>query len=156
MFLFFRRHTKPGDCMTDNQLFFSILARRAHIGQLRLRAILETSVHTQLRKLLLLQKKEYSTLEAHIHTLATSKGITLRNPDPLGLFISCRLLKLRISRCKSNAPIVSYVMHNCTQGMIDSLTVLNRCAPWNSSLRCTAQKLLDCERSCMIQLQDFL
>lgn len=142
--------------MNDNQRFLSMLASRTHIGQLRIRAILKITIHTRLRMILLLQKKEYASLEARIHSIAAAKGILLRKKDPLVMFLSCRLLTLRMICCKNDTPTVSYMIQNCTQGMIDSLHVLHRCPPRDPALRSTAQRLLDCERSCIMQLQDFL
>lgn len=149
-------HTLVGDTMTNDMLLLRLLAWRAQTGELRIRTILQSSMHTKLRMLLLVQKKEYSELEAHIHGLAAAKGIMLEEKDPLVQYLSSKLLMLRISLSKSNSTVAAYMIRSCTQGMIDAQTVLNRCPPGTNPLYCIAQRLLDCEKDCIYKLRIYL
>lgn len=142
--------------MSNDQLLLRCLASRTQIGKLRIGVILQSSMHTQLRMFLLLQRKEYSELEAHIHGIAAAKGIVLCGKDPLGLYVSCKLLKLRIGLFKGNNPVAAYMIRSCTQGMIDAQTVLNRCPPGRNPLYGIAQRLFDCEKACIHKLRIFL
>lgn len=149
-------HTKAGDSMPDTQNFLSSISAQAQRGQLRIGAILETAVHTELRKVLLLQRKEYRMIEARAHQIASARGLSLRGAEPLLLYLSCRLVKLRLWFSKSDVPAAAFMIQSCTQGMIGSLQVLHRCPQPHCPVRGLAQKLADCERSCILQLQGFL
>lgn len=142
--------------MNEEQLLLRCLLRRVICGKTRIHAILHTTVRTQLRKTLLHQKIEYSKIEADLRTFASAKGWCLHGPDPLLLFLSYCFLKMRVRARKSDSHAVSYMIQSCTQGMIDSLKVLHRLSCTTYPINRLAQKLMDCEYACILQLQGFL
>ena len=142
--------------MNQDQLHLSKILRRTVHGQAQIQTILKTAIGTQLRKALLIQLKEYRIIEVQAHSLSSAKGWRLRNYDPFLQYLFRKLIKLRLGALQYDSNATSYMMRNCMNGIIDTLTVLHHDANQISPISLLARRLLDCERSCIEQLQEFL
>jgi len=156
MSLSFPGHTKRGEKMNLGQNYFSILLRRTIYGQEQIHALLRTPMKTQFRMLLLLQQKEYHSLEMQLRTVLSQRQIHVKECDPLLLLFSCKIRAFLIHFRKTDHDAISYMIKTSVQGFIDGLIVLRHCNIADSTMRLIAQKLLDCERAFIIRLQDFL
>ena len=137
--------------MADKQHLLRTLAVRTHISRQRMRVYLKLPMNIHIRTLLERHIKEYLTLEIRIYAEAASIGMYLQPPDPCYLFISSRFQKMILSFRKTNAALTRSIIRLCTLGIQDGHSVLVQCNPY-PRIRELAQQLLDCEASCIHQI----
>ena len=142
--------------MNQEKEYIRLILCRTIWGQAQIRSLLNITMQTRFRKILLLQKKAYSSLEAQIRAWIAQKNIHLREPDPLLLLLSCKLNCFRLKCHRKDSQTISYMIIQSTQGIIDSFTVLHGHSHKNSALCLLAQTLLDCESAFILQLQELL
>ena len=145
------RYTNCGDPMADKQHLLRTLAARAYISRQQILAFLKLPMNINLRALLEHHATEYHILELRIYAEAASLGVSVYPPDPCCLFISSRINRMLISFQKSNTALRRSVFKQCTLGIKDGHAVLLRSSSY-PRIQELAQHLLDCEASCIHQL----
>lgn len=150
-------HTKFGELsMNQEKEYFRMILCRTIYGQAQIKSLLNVTMQTKVRRLLILQKKEYHHIETQIRAWIAINNIRLREPDPLFLYLSRKLIQLRFQYYRKDAHTISYMILRSMQGKIACFQVLNKCPSNVSTLYILAQNLLDCEQSFILQMQELL
>ena len=142
--------------MNENRDVLASLLKTIRICQLELRSILGTSLGSGLRTALKQQLREYDSMENQVYTIALQRGWELPEMDPVFRFLRQRLARLQISIRNTDSRIADILIRRNTKGMILGLKTLHRTESQDHQIRILSQKLLDCERAHIRQMQTFL
>lgn len=140
---------------TSKELLSSVL-KTTQMGQVGIRSVLDTTMDTSLRTALVDQLKEYDAIETEAHTLASQRGWEVSELDPAVRFLADRVTRLQLSGRNNESKIAGMMIQGNTRGMIKGLKNLHQLSIPDGSIHLLSQKLLDCERSNIRQMQEFL
>ena len=142
--------------MKKNQEVLSSLLKTIQICQLELRSMLNTRPGSSLRTALKNQLRELDFMETEVYTIALQRGWELPEMDPGSCFLRNRLTRLKVNGRNTDSRIADILIRRNTKGMILGLKNMHRSEAQDHQIRILAQKLLDCERAHIRQMQTFL
>ncbi len=142
--------------MNSNRDLLTTLLQTAQRDQVQIRSLLDRAVHLQLRSTMKSGLRELETMEASARSVALQRGWDLPEMDALHCFLIDRLNGMRpLGRC-SDSRIAELMIRMHTQGMIRILRAQHRFSGEDPQIRILSQRLLDCERSEILQLHRYL
>ena len=142
--------------MKQNREALTSLLKTIQICQLELRSMLDTSLGSSLRTTLKKQLREYDSMEIEVYTLALQRGLELPEMDPVNRILRDRMTRLKVNGRNTDSRIADILIRRNTKGMILGLKNLHRSEHHDHQIRILSQKLLDCERAHIRQMQSFL
>ena len=142
--------------MKENQEFLSALLKTIQTGQVEIRSVLDTNLSSSLRDTLETQLQEYHSIEAEAHTLAVQRGWELTDLDPGRRFLKDRSMRMKLNGRNTDSRIADLLIQGNTKGMIRGLKHLHQLQTQDHQILVLSQKLLDCERAHIRQMQSFL
>lgn len=142
--------------MKPNREVLSSLLKTIQTCQLELRSMLDTSLGSNLRTTLKKQLREYDSMETEVYTLALQRGLELPEMDPVSRILRDRMTRLKVSGRNTDSRIADILIRRNTKGMILGLKKLHQTETQDHQIRILSQKLLDCERDHIRQMQTFL
>ena len=142
--------------MKKNEEVLSSLLKTIQICQLELRSMLHTRLGSSLRTALKNQLRELDFMETEVYTIALQRGWELPEMDPGSCFLRNRLTRLKVNGRNTDSRIADILIRRNTKGMILGLKTLHQSEAQDHQIRILSQKLLDCERANIRQMQQFL
>ena len=142
--------------MTDNLQLLSAMLKTIQTGQVEIRSVLDTNLSSSLRDTLETQLQEYHSIEAEAHTLAVQRGWELTDLDPGRRFLKDRSMRMKLNGRNTDSRIADLLIQGNTKGMIRGLKHLHQLQTQDHQILVLSQKLLDCERAHIRQMQSFL
>lgn len=142
--------------MKKNQEFLCSLLKTTQMGQTAIRSVLDASMLPELRHTLESQLLEYDGIESETHILATQRGLELRELDPAVRFVTDRMARLKLTGSNTDSKIAAMMIHGNTKRMIQGIKDRNHFSGADIQIAVLSQKLLDCEKANIRQMQAFL
>ena len=126
------------------------------MGQIGIRSILKTELHSSLRSELNAQLKEYDAIETEAHGIALSRGWELKELDPAIKGMTNMMTRSRLSFGNASSKAAAMMIQGNTRGIIKGFKNLNQFPPTDQQVAGLAQKLIDYEEANNRKLQGFL
>lgn len=142
--------------MKSSKEMLSSILKTTQMGQIGIRSVLDTSMRPGLRKALESQLQEYDSIESEAHAIATQRGWELPELDPAVRFMSNMMAKAKLTRGNADSKIAGMMIQGNTRGMIKSLKNAHQFSSQDEQVSILTQKLLDCEKANIRQMQGFL
>lgn len=142
--------------MKNSKEMLSSILKTTQMGQIGIRSVLDTSMRPGLRKALESQLQEYDAIESEAHAIASQRGWELRELDPAVRFMSNMMVKAKLTRGNADSKIAGMMIQGNTRGMIKSLKNSHQFSSQDEPVSILTQKLLDCEKANIRQMQSFL
>lgn len=144
-----------GDKMNEEKLLTSML-HTVQMGQVGIRSVMKNAVDVQLKKELKAQLKEYDALEEETLSLASSRGLTLKDLNPALETMSTLMSKVQLMGGEVDSKIAGMLIQGNTRGMILGLKNLRKAAKADPQTCQLAQRLLNRENINIQKSQQFL
>lgn len=142
--------------MKRSEQFLSVLLKTIQIGQVEIRSLLDTTLGSNLRNTLEIQLREYDSIETEAYTIALQRGWELPELDPGRRFLRDRMTRMKLNGRNTDSRIADILIRGNTKGMILGLKHLHQFEGQDQQIRILSQKLLDCERAHIRQMQNYL
>ena len=126
------------------------------MGQIGIRSVLDTSMRPGLRKALESQLREYDSIESEAHNLASQRGWEMDDLDPAIRMMSNMMTRMKLRGKNTDSKIADLMIQGNTKGMIKSLKDIHQYPETDDRISTLSQKLLDCEKANIRQMQTFL
>lgn len=142
--------------MKTNKEILSGLLKTTQMGQLGIRSVLDTGMGPELRDALRDQLRKYDAIETEAHTLASARGWEPEELDPALRFMTDMAVRMRLNGSSTDSRIADMMIRGNTKGLVKEQRALNHFPAGDEPLRTLTQRLLDCEKANIRQMQTFL
>lgn len=142
--------------MKDSKALLTSLLKTTQMGQVGIRSLLDIGMDESLRQALKSQLREYDAIETEAHTLASQRGWELAELDPAVRIMADIMTRSRAGGKQPDSKIAAMMIRGNTRGMIKGIQNMHQYEAQDRSIRILSQKLLDCERANIRQMQQFL
>lgn len=142
--------------MKQNKQMLTSILKTTQMGQVGIRSALATTMEPTLRKALESQLREYDTIETEAHAIATRRGWELPELEPALGMMARASARMKLRGRGTDSKIASLMIQGNTKGMIQGLRSLHQMQEKDEQVRILNQKLLDCERANIRQMQPYL
>ena len=142
--------------MKGSKDVLSSIIKTSQMGQIGIRSVLKSPLRANLKDALRDQLREYDAIEREALSLASSRGWTLKQQDPAIQTMTDMMTKMRLSYGDSSSKAAAMMIQGNTRGIIKGYKNLNQYPPSDQRVVTLAQKLLDCEKANIQQMQGFL
>ena len=142
--------------MKTSREILSSLLKTTQMGQIGIRCCLNASMSQELRGALERQLREYDSIEAEAHAIASQRGWEVKELDPAVRMMADMTTRMKLGGKNSDSKIAAMMIQGNTKGMIKGLKNLHRLEHPDEPVRLLTQKLLDCETANIQQMQGFL
>ena len=102
------------------------------------------------------QLREYDAIEREALQLAAIRGIPVKQLDPAIQSMTDMMTKMKLTFGDTSSKAAAMMVQGNTRGIIKGYKNLNRFDPSDQRIVLLSQKLLDCEKANIQQLQGFL
>ena len=126
------------------------------MGQVGIRSVLKLSLQTDLREALKSQLHEYDSIERDALAIANCRGWTLEQLHPIAKRMAEMTTRTKLSFGDSGSKTAAMMIQGNTRGMIKGLKNLHAYKQHDPQVSNISQKLLDCEKANILQMQGFL
>lgn len=143
--------------MKDSKEMLSSVLKTTQMGQVGIRAVLNYAVRPGLKNELMSQLREYDAIEQEAHAIASARGWDPRELDPSAKVMAKLYSRANLSIGCADSKIAAMMIQGNTRGMIK--TIKNQHHSTNKQdarIAQLTQKLLDCERTNIRQMQGYL
>lgn len=145
-----------GDRMKSNKEILSSILKTTQMGQLGIRSVEKYAVSDELRTALADQLKEYDRIETKAHEITTQRGWKVKELNPALRKSAEIMAHSRLAGKEKDTKIAGMMMRGNTQGVIKGLKNLHRFDQQDEKILTLAQQLIDCEKSNIRQMENFL
>lgn len=142
--------------MKSSKDLLSSVLKTTQMGQIGIRSCLKASMSEPLRRALTSQLREYDVIEAEAHALAFQRGWELPELDPAVRFMTDAMTGMRLSGKKNSSRIADMMIKGNTKGVVKGIRNLHQLGQEDEKLQILCQKLLDCEKANIRQMEGFL
>lgn len=142
--------------MKDSKALLTSLLKTTQMGQVGIRSLLDIGMDESLRQALKSQLREYDAIETEAHALASQRGWELAELDPAVRVMADIMTRSRAGGKQPDSKIAAMMIRGNTRGMIKGIKNMHQYEAQDRSIRILSQKLLDCERANIRQMQQFL
>lgn len=142
--------------MKNSREVLSSILKTTQMGQIGIRSVLDQSMGPGLRRALESQLREYDTIESEAHAIASRRGWELPELDPAVRFMTDMMTKMKLARGDANTKIAGMMIQGNTRGMIKGLKNAHILTSQDPQVTTLSQKLLDCEKANIRQMEEFL
>ena len=142
--------------MKNSKEILTSILKTTQMGQIGIRSVLDTSMRPGLRKALESQLREYDSIESEAHNLASQRGWEMDDLDPAIRMMSNMMTRMKIRGKNTDSKIADLMIQGNTKGMIKSLKDIHQYPETDDRISTLSQKLLDCEKANIRQMQTFL
>ena len=126
------------------------------MGQVGIRSVLNMPLKSDLKEALKSQLKEYDSLERETLAIANSRGLNLDQLHPVAKRMANMTTRTKLAFGNSNSKTAAMMIQGNTRGMIKGLKNLHAYNHSDPQVQNISQKLLDCEKANILQMQGFL
>ena len=142
--------------MKNSKEILTSILKTTQMGQIGIRSVLDTSMRPGLRKALESQLREYDSIETEAHALASQRGWEMDDLDPAIRMMSNVMTRMKLRGKNTDSRIADLMIQGNTKGMIKSLKDIHQYPETDDRISTLSQKLLDCEKANIRQMQTFL
>ena len=142
--------------MKDSKDLLSSIIKTTQMGQIGIRSVLNAPLQTNLKQTLQNQLKEYDSIEREALELASLRGWNPEQLDPMVKHMTNMMTKMRLSYGNTNSKAAAMMIQGNTKGLIKGYKNMNQLVPSDERIAVLNQKLLDCEKANIRQMQGFL
>lgn len=142
--------------MKSSKDLLSSVLKTTQMGQIGIRSCLKASMSAPLRGALESQLREYDIIETEAHALASQRGWELPELDPAIRFMTDAMTRMRLGRGGNSSRIADMMIKGNTKGVVKGIRNLHQLGQEDEKLQVLCQKLLDCERANIRQMEGFL
>lgn len=142
--------------MKNSKEILTSILKTTQMGQIGIRSVLDTSMRPGLRKALESQLREYDSIESEAHNLASQRGWEMDDLDPAIRMMSNMMTRMKLRGKNTDSKIADLMIQGNTKGMIKSLKDIHQYPETDDRISTLSQKLLDCEKANIRQMQTFL
>ena len=142
--------------MKGSKDILSSIVKTSQMGQIGIRSVLNAPLRASLKDALQDQLHEYDCIEREALELASSRGWTLKQQEPAIQTMTNMMSRMRLSMGNSSSKAAAMMIQGNTRGIIKGYKNLNQYPPSDQRILNLAQKLLDCEKANIQQMQGFL
>lgn len=145
-----------GDRMQNNIEVLSSMLKTTQMGQIGIRAVMPYAVRPELKRALASQLKEYDAIEREVYSMAASRGWDIKELDPMAKMMSKTYARANLTFGNVDSKIAAMMIQGNTRGMIKSLKSQHHASKKDVRISTLLQKLLDCEKANIRQMQGFV
>lgn len=145
-----------GDDMKGSKDLLSSILKTTQMGQIGIRSVLKAPLRASLRAALNSQLREYDAIEQEAHSIAAARGWTLEELDPAIKGMTNIMTKACLQFGNTDSRAASMMIQGNTRGIIKGYKNLNQFNHSDERISILSQKLLDCEKDNIQQMQGFL
>ena len=142
--------------MKNSKDLLSSVLKTTQMGQIGIRGCLKSSISEPLRNVLNSQLQEYDAIETEAHALASRRGWELPELDPAVRFMTDAMIRMRLRGTRNGSKIADMMIRGNTRGVVKGIRNLHQLGEPDEKLRTLCQKLLDCEKASIRQMEGFL
>lgn len=142
--------------MKDSHDLLSSILKTTQMGQIGIRSLLKAPLRASLKDELRSQLQEYDAIEREALQLAAIRGIPVKQLDPAIQSMTDMMTKMKLTFGDTSSKAAAMMVQGNTRGIIKGYKNLNRFDPSDQRIVLLSQKLLDCEKANIQQLQGFL
>ena len=150
------RILQPVMKMKNSQDMLSSLLKTTQMGQVGIRSVLETTMEPGLRRALESQLKEYDSIESEAHAISGRRGWELPELDPAVRAMAGMMTRMKLMGRQGDSKIADMMIQGNTRGLVKGLKNLHRFQGNDQAVEILTQKLLDCEKANIRQMEGFL
>lgn len=147
---------RPVMHMNNSQELLSSVLKTTQMGQTGIRSVLDAGSHPELCQALEAQLQEYDAIESEVHAIASQRGWDLEELEPAVRFFSDRMVRFKLPRGNCDSKIADLMIQSNTKAMIRGLRQLHQYPRQDDRISAVCQKLVDCQRAGIQNLQFFL
>lgn len=127
------------------------------MGQVGIRAVMNYAVRPGLKNELKSQLREYDSIEQEAHAIASARGWDPKELDPTAKTMAKLYSRANLSIGCADSKIAAMMIQGNTRGMIKTLKNQHHSTNMQDvRISQLTQKLLDCERANIRQMQGYL
>lgn len=142
--------------MKGSKDLLSSILKTTQMGQIGIRSILKLPLRASLRAALKSQLQEYDSIEQEAQTIASSRGWTLEELDPAIKGMANLMARSCLAFGDTDSKAASMMIQGNTRGIIKGIRNLHQFNNSDERISVLSQKLLDCEKANIRQMQGFL
>jgi len=142
--------------MKNSKDLLSSVLKTTQMGQIGIRSCLKASISAPLRSALNAQLREYDQIESEAHALAFQRGWELPELDPAVRFMTDSMIRMRLQNKENTSKIADLMIKGNTKGVVKGIRNLHQLRQPDEKLQILCQKLLDCEKANIRQMEGFL
>ena len=142
--------------MKGSKDLLSSILKTTQMGQIGIRSVLNAPLRASLQTALRSQLAEYDAIEHEAHQLASTRGWELEVLDPAIKHMTNMMTRARLSFGNTDSKAAAMMIQGNTRGMIKGFKNLHQLNHSDERIAILSQKLLDCEKANIRQMQGFL
>lgn len=142
--------------MKNSKDLLSSVLKTTQMGQIGIRSCLKASMSAPLRNVLNAQLREYDIIETEAHALASQRGWELPELDPAVRFMTDAMIRMQTKGSVNSSKIAELMIKGNTKGVVKGIRNLHQLGQEDGKLQILCQKLLDCEKANIRQMEGFL
>lgn len=142
--------------MKGSKDVLSSVIKTAQMGQIGIRSVLNMPLRASLKDALRSQLREYDKIEKEGLALASQRGWELKQQNPAVQHMTNMMTRTRLSFGDVSSKAAAMMIQGNTRGIIKGYKNLNQLVPSDERIAVLGQKLLDCEKANIRQMQGFL
>lgn len=142
--------------MYNNENVLNDIVKATQMGIGGITAVLDAAKQPALRMALKQQRREYTQIQQQARALAAKLGHPVSALPPVTVGMSAAMARGQLLLGRKDEKIAGMMIQGNTRGVIQSLKNMRRCNQPAPEVAALAQKMLDTERSNIIQMEGFL
>lgn len=142
--------------MKGSKDVLSSIIKTTQMGQVGIRSVTEMPLRADLRQELQTELKEYDAIERDAQALAASRGWELEQLAPMAKSMARMTTKAKLSYGDVNSKVAAMMIQGNTRGMIKGLKNLHQLKNADQRVMDVSQRLLDCEKANIQNMQGFV
>ena len=145
-----------GDIMQNSKEILTSMLKTTQMGQIGIRSVMPYAARADLKKALTSQLREYDEIEREVYSIASSRGYDVKELDPIAKIMSKTYAHANLSFGNIDSKIAAMMIQGNTRGMIKNLKSQHHGLKDDAGVSSLLQKLLDCEKANIQQMQGFV
>ena len=142
--------------MKGSKDVLSSIIQTAQMGQIGIRSVLNAPLRASLKDALRSQLREYDAIEREALELAAARSWNLKELNPAVKHMTNMMTKTKLSYGDRSSKAAALMIQGNMRGIIKGYKNLNQFAVPDERIAVLSQKLLDCEKENIQQMQGFL
>ena len=142
--------------MKDSKDILSSLLKTTQMGQVGISSVEGAANSQALKDALSSQQAEYDKIEKETYALAKKRGWVLTELHPAARTMADMASRGKLMYGKNDSKIAAMMVQGNTRGVIKGLKNLHRYHQNDGSVTQLCEKLLDCEKENIKQMENFL
>lgn len=142
--------------MKGSKDLLSSILKTTQMGQVGIRCVLKAPLRANLQTALRSQLKEYDSIEQEAQSIASLRGWELEQLDPAVKGMANIMVRSRLAFGNTSSKAAAMMIQGNTRGMIKGFKNLHQFNHSDERVSVLCQKLLDCEKANIRQMQGFL